>query len=310
VSTWTPDQQRTTPQGWRAAQRSGNAAGASQPLRHRVLAITSRTRCSASSALLRRAGTHTFASTCPRISSAPRRKERRAAQRPGNAAGASQPLRLRVLAIMSRSRCSASSRCSAEPGPILSRQHGPRISSAPRRKGGALRSIRGTPLALRSHCATASWPSCPGRGAALLRDAPQSRDPYFRVDMDLGSAAHHGARAARCAASGERRWRYAATAPPRPGHRVPDAVQRFFALLRRAGTHTFASTWTPDQQRTTPQGRRVAQRPGNAAGVTPPPPSCSAGARRDHRPQRDPPMSRCRRGCPARPRRSCAGCGA
>jgi len=36
-----------------------------------------------------------------------------------------------------------SSRCSAEPGPTTT-PHGPRISSAPRRKCGALRSIRGT----------------------------------------------------------------------------------------------------------------------------------------------------------------------
>src|SRR5258708_27573841 len=40
-----------------------------------------------------------------------------------------------------------SSRCSAEPGPKnLRLSDGPRISSAPRRKGGALHSIRGTPI--------------------------------------------------------------------------------------------------------------------------------------------------------------------
>jgi hypothetical protein len=42
--------------------------------------------------------------------------------------------------------------------------------------------------------------------------------------------------------------------------RVTDAVQRPFALLRRAGTQ---EAWTPDLQRTTPQERRAAQRPGN-----------------------------------------------
>jgi hypothetical protein len=41
-------------------------------------------------------------------------------------------------------------------------------------------------------------------------------------------------------------------------------VQRLFALLRRAGIHFFtAQSWTPDQLRTTPQVRRVAQHPGN-----------------------------------------------
>jgi hypothetical protein len=40
-----------------------------------------------------------------------------------------------------------------------------------------------------------------------------------------------------------------------------------FALLRRAGTHGCdVYTWAPDQQRTTPQERRVAQHPGNANG--------------------------------------------
>jgi hypothetical protein len=42
---------------------------------------------------------------------------------------------------------------------------------------------------------------------------------------------------------------------------VPDAVQRAM-LLRSAGTHR-RQMWTPDQQRTTPQERRVAQHPGN-----------------------------------------------
>src|SRR5258708_35085865 len=46
--------------------------------------------------------------------------------------------------------------------------------------------------------------------------------------------------------------------------RVPDAVQRLLAVLRRAGTHFGVVTWTPDQQRTTPQEGRAAQHPGNA----------------------------------------------
>jgi len=144
----------------------------------------------------------------------------------------------------------------------------------------------------------------------FFRAAPQSRDPYFRVDMPPDQQRTTAQRAPRCAASGERRWSFAATAPTRPGHHVPDAVQRFFALLRRVGTHTFAPTWTPDQQRTTAQRAPRCAASGEPAGAMPTPPSCSACARRDHRPRRDPPMSRCRRGCPARPRRSCAGCGA
>ena len=46
------------------------------------------------------------------------------------------------VALVSRTRCSASWRCIAEPGPMQG--DGPRISSAPRQKSGALRSIRGT----------------------------------------------------------------------------------------------------------------------------------------------------------------------
>src|SRR6185312_7697951 len=44
-----------------------------------------------------------------------------------------------------------SSRCTAEPGPMGATRlnHGPRISSAPRRESGALRSIRGTQTQLR-----------------------------------------------------------------------------------------------------------------------------------------------------------------
>jgi hypothetical protein len=42
---------------------------------------------------------------------------------------------------------------------------------------------------------------------------------------------------------------------------VPDAAQRLLAVRRRAGTQSRA--WTPDQRRTTPQGRRAAQHPGN-----------------------------------------------
>jgi hypothetical protein len=57
--------------------------------------------------------------------------------------------------------------------------------------------------------------------------------------------------------------------------RVPDTVQRSpgdakhrpVTLLRRAGTHPEFISWAPDQQRTTPQGRRVAQHPGHAMGT-------------------------------------------
>src|SRR6185312_2114582 len=38
-------------------------------------------------------------------------------------------------------------------------------------------------------------------------------------------------------------------------------LRRAMVTLRRAGTHR---AWTPDQQRTTPHARRVAQHPGNA----------------------------------------------
>ena len=41
---------------------------------------------------------------------------------------------------------------------------------------------------------------------SVLHDAPQSRDPAS-AKMDLGSAAHHAASAARCAASGNASWR-------------------------------------------------------------------------------------------------------
>ena len=39
---------------------------------------------------------------------------------------------------------------------------------------------------------------------SVLDDAPQSRDPHFIMRMGPGSAAHHAATAARCAASGAR----------------------------------------------------------------------------------------------------------
>src|ERR1019366_6131265 len=38
--------------------------------------------------------------------------------------------------------------------------------------------------------------TCPGRGAACVYDAPQSRDPFAKKKMDPGSAAHHAAAAA------------------------------------------------------------------------------------------------------------------
>src|SRR5438309_241044 len=46
------------------------------------------------------------------------------------------------------------------------------------------------------------------------------------------------------------------------------------------------------------------------SGARPPPPSGSADSSRDHRPPRDRRASRYRPGCPVRPPRSCAGCGA
>ncbi len=94
------------------------------------------------------------------------------------------------------------SRCTAEPGPTLALcNHGPRISSAPRRSCGALRSIRGTGTVTARSGGTDA--SCPGRGAAS------------------------------------------------------------FTMHRRAGPHTFiVQPWAPDQQRTTPLLRRAAQHPG------------------------------------------------
>jgi general secretion pathway protein I len=53
------------------------------------------------------------------------------------------------------------------------------------------------------------------------------------------------------------------------GSRVPDAVQRSLALLCRAGTHG-AALWAPAQQRTAPQGRRAAPRPGHESGPVAP----------------------------------------
>jgi len=44
--------------------------------------------------------------------------------------------------LVSRTRCGALSRCSAEPGPIVPHA-GPRLSSAPRRKSGAARAASG-----------------------------------------------------------------------------------------------------------------------------------------------------------------------
>ena len=54
----------------------------------------------------------------------------------------------------------------------------------------------------------------------------------------------------------------------------------------------------------------IAYAPSCGAPSRPPRLSCFAGVRRDRLPRRDPPASRYRRGCPVRPRRSCAGCAA
>ena len=45
--------------------------------------------------------------------------------------------------------------------------------------------------------------------------------------------------------------------------RVPDAVQRLFSGAPQS-RDLQGTTWTPDQQRTTPQEPRTAQHPGNA----------------------------------------------
>src|SRR5712671_2387004 len=49
--------------------------------------------------------------------------------------------------------------------------------------------------------------------------------------------------------------------------RVPDAVQRSSRCSAEPGPNPEFISWTPDQQRTTPQGRRVAQHPGHAMGA-------------------------------------------
>ncbi|MEA2939936.1 MAG: hypothetical protein QOD09_465 [Bradyrhizobium sp.] len=47
--------------------------------------------------------------------------------------------------------------------------------------------------------------SCPGRGAAFFMPLRRTGTPVRYSKLRPGSAAHHGARAARCAASGARR---------------------------------------------------------------------------------------------------------
>src|SRR6266849_4574610 len=80
--------------------------------------------------------------------------------------------------------------------------------------------------------------SCPGRGAAfftLLRRA--GTQDGAQCKMDPGSAAHHAARAARCAASGAR---ISILAPPlntrlRPATRCARAVDKSLAPWRAWG---------------------------------------------------------------------------
>ena len=99
-------------------------------------------------------------------------------------------------------------RCTAEPGPTLSLcNHGPRISSAPRRHCGALRSIRGTGTVTTRRRRNSDGPntSCPGRGAAsFIMHRKAGTHTFIVQPMGPGSAAHHAATVARCAASGAR----------------------------------------------------------------------------------------------------------
>ena len=49
--------------------------------------------------------------------------------------------------------------------------------------------------------------SCPGRGAAFFMPLRRAGTPVMDSKLDPGSAAHHAARAVRCAASGARKRR-------------------------------------------------------------------------------------------------------
>jgi hypothetical protein len=81
-----------------------------------------------------------------------------------------------------------STRCSAEPGPMA----GPRISSAPRRERGALRSIRGTHP--RNSPETSIRPASGNRGTLNSRDIPEGL-PWCRpISPTIPSCAISGSR--------------------------------------------------------------------------------------------------------------------
>jgi hypothetical protein len=152
--------------------------------------------------------------------------------------------------LVSRTRCGASSRCAAEPGPChTAKVDGPRISSAPRRKSGALRCIRGTMatscdrrffaglgrLVSRTRCGAASRRAAePGPCRAAKVDGPR-----------ISSAPRRKSGALRCIRGTMpyvMRWEISCGfGTPR----VPDAVRRRFAPRRRAGTHHTAKVDGP-----------------------------------------------------------------
>ena len=114
---------------------------------------------------------------------------------------------------MSRTRCSASLRCSAEPGPTTRRESflGPGSAAHHAAKSGAMRGIRGT-MAL----SAVGWAK-----------AHASRRAHHSTSMEADGGHAIGSRIRAT------RW----LCPPYKVLRVPDAVQRLFALLRRAGTY-------------------------------------------------------------------------
>jgi hypothetical protein len=81
------------------------------------------------------------------------------------------------IPLVSRTRCSALSRCSAEPGPLSTLRDGPRLGSAPLRAaepGNAVAPPEVYQTCLMKECGESKFRSRPGRGAAfftLLRRA-------------------------------------------------------------------------------------------------------------------------------------------
>jgi len=147
-------------------------------------------------------------------------------------------------AIVSRTRCSVQ-RCFAEPGPVCKAVEA-RWTPDQQRTTPQARRVAQHPGNADSAVGWAPR-SCPGRDAAC-NAASQSRDLFVRPrsKMDPGSAAHHAASAARCAASGERgqrivgrigrrrnpplRWLSADYADANPPYR---AIWKQAGLLRR-----------------------------------------------------------------------------